>query len=258
MAGIDKIYLTDYNEYEYFKNFLEKHEMEFFKKHKYSLLCSGLFDIESCYFKGEEIPVSNFCTEADVFIIQHLTEKDNKQMPNVVERLQQQYNGGNHGFDLIRQHKSEYDTYQIDRSGCKVKLTKASCWNTHKDRLINKTLRHIKREVWEQVSIYVNSHNVKIKSSDFSKYYHIEFDYFSRTIFNHILGCKYYKCLADKDGNIDQFLHNISMKQVYKYITRVRLKRNTEIIVCCCNYQRDNDGIIESITDSAEYRFVVV
>lgn len=247
MAGIDKIYLADYNEYKYFKNFLEKHEMEFFKKHKYSL-CGGLFDIESCYFKGEEIPVSNFCTEADVFIIQHLTEEDYKQMPNVVARLNQQYNSDDHGFDLIRQHKSEYDTYQIDRSGCKVKLIVSSN---------NKTLRHIKREVWEQVLIDVSSFRVKGILAKYSRY-SLDFDYFSRIIFNQTLGCKYYKCLADKDGNIDQFLHNVSMKQVYKYITRIRLKRNTEIIVCCCNYQRDNDGLIESITNSAEYRFVVV
>lgn len=54
MAGIDKIYLTDWNEYSKFKSFLERHEMEFFKKHKYSLVCC-LWDVEKCYFTGDAI-----------------------------------------------------------------------------------------------------------------------------------------------------------------------------------------------------------
>ena len=84
MAGIDKIFLTDYNEYKYLEQFCEKHNSEFFKKHKYYLSC-GLYDITSDIFSdGEEHPVSNFCTEADIFLIQHLSETDIENMPNVI------------------------------------------------------------------------------------------------------------------------------------------------------------------------------
>lgn len=247
MAGIDKIYLKDYNEYIYFRNFLEKHELEFFKKHKYSLYCE-LFDIDKCYFNGDEIPISNFCTEADVFIIQHLSEKDIKSMPNVVARLKQQYEGDNHGFDLIRQHKSEYDRYQIDRSGCKIKLV---------ERSNNKTLKHIKREKWDEIRIDVYSNRKKRK--DFYKY-SLSFDYFSRIIFHKQLGCKYYKYISNDDiGNYcDQFLYNVSMKQVCRYITKVRLKRGFGIWVRCCNYQRDSNGAIIDITSKEDYLFEVI
>lgn len=243
MAGIDKIYLTNYNEYKYLEQFCDKYNPEFFKKHKYYLSC-GLYDdiIPDKFKDGEEHPISNFSTEADVFIIQHLSDTDFKEMPNVIARLKEQYND----FDLIRQHKSEYDTYQIDRSGCKIILVESSC---------NKTLRHIKREQWEQVWIDVYSNRKKAK--DFYKY-SLWFDYFSRTIFHRHLGCKYYKHLDDGDGYYDQFLHNVSMHQVCRYITQVRLKRGFGIWVHCRNYQRDSHGTILSITAEADYLFKVV
>ena len=248
MAGIDKIFLTDYNEYKYLEQFCEKHNSEFFKKHKYYLSC-GLYDITSDIFSdGGEHPVSNFCTEADIFLIQHLSETDIENMPNVIARLKEQYNGGDHGFDLIRHHKSEYDLYQIDRSGCTVKLVESSN---------NKTLKHIKREKWEQIDIDVYSNRKKKK--DFYKY-SLWFNYFSRIIFHRDLGCKYYKYLENNENGYccDQFLYNVSMKQVCKYITQVRLKRGFGIWVHCRNYKRANDGTILSITSSADYLFEVV
>lgn len=244
MAGIDKIYLTNYNEYKHLDQFCDKHNPEFFKKHKYYLSC-GLYDIVSDIFKnGEEHPISNFNTEADVFIIQHLSDTDFKKMPNVISRLREQYND----FDLIRQHKSEYDLYHIDRSGCKVILVESSN---------NKTLRHIKREQWEQVWIDVYSNRKKAK--DFYKYF-LWFDYFSRTIFHRHLGCKYYKYVEDDENGYccDQFLYHVSMRQVCKYITQVRLKRGFGIWVHCRNYQRDSNGTILSITANADYLFKVV
>ena len=245
MAGIDKIYLTDYNEYKHLEQFCEKYDSEFFKKYKYYLSC-GLYDITTDIFKdGKEHPISNFSTEADVFIIQHLSDTDFKDMPNVIARLKEQYSGDSNGFDLIRQHKSEYDFYQIDRSGCKVILV---------ERSNNKTLRHIKREQWEQVWIDVYYDRTK----EYNYKNSLWFDYFSKTIFHRHLGCKYYKHLDDGDGYYDQFLHNVSMRQVCRYITQVRLKRGFYINVFCRNYQRDSNGTILSITADANYLFKVV
>ena len=245
MAGIDKIYLTSFQEYSHLEQFCEKHNSEFFKKHKYYLSCGLYDDITSdTFIYGNEHPVSNFCTEADVFIIQHLSETDIENMPNVVARLKEQYSD----FDLIRQHKSEYDLYQIDRSGCSVKLCNSSN---------NKTLRHIKRERWEQVYITVSTKKVKKNISNYSKYDCLVFDCFNRIIYPRYTGCKYYKCAVDKFGNEDIYLHSVSMRQVYKYITRVRLKRNTEICVFCCNFIRDVKGSIIGISSKAEYDFVV-
>jgi hypothetical protein len=214
--------------------------MEFFKKHKYSLVCC-LWDVEKCYFNGKEVPVSNFSTEADVFIIQHLSNSDFTQMPNVVNRLKEQYSD----FDLIRQHKSVYDRYQIDRSGCRLKLVESSN---------NKTLRHIKREKWEQIDIQVYSN---CKNKDLWKH-RLDFDYFSKTIFNTTLGCKYIKYIGDSDGNYTQFLNNVSIRQVYRYISQVRLKRGFTIVVSCRNYQRSEEGSIVDILKSAEYSFEVM
>ena len=242
MAGIDKIYLTDYNEYKHLEQFCDRYNSEFFRKHKYYLSC-GLYDITPDIFKdGKEHPISNFSTEADVFIIQHLSDTDLKEMPSVVARLKEQYSD----FDLIRQHKSEYDLYHIDHSGCKVKLVESSR---------NKTLKHIKREQWEQVWIDVYSN--RKKAEDFYKYW-LWFDYFSKTIFHRHLGCKYYKHLDDGDGYYDQFLHNVSIRQVCRYITQVRLKRGFGIWVHCRNYRRDSNGTILSVTAEADYLFEVV
>ena len=242
MAGIDKVYLTNYSEYKHLEQFCDRYNQEFFKKYKYYLSC-GLYDITSDIFSdGKEHPISNFSTEADVFIIQHLSDTDLKEMPSVVARLKEQYSD----FDLIRQHKSEYDLYQIDRSGCKAKLVESSC---------NKTLKHIKREQWEQVWIDVYSN--RKKAEDFYKY-SLWFDYFSKTIFHRHLGCKYYKHLDDGDGYYDQFLHNVSMRQVCRFITQVRLKRGFGIWVHCRNYRRDSNGTILSITSEADYLFEVV
>lgn len=44
MAGLDKIYLKNYNEYEYLRSFLTKHESEFVKDYNYSLL-EMLYDV---------------------------------------------------------------------------------------------------------------------------------------------------------------------------------------------------------------------
>lgn len=102
MAGIDKIYLTDYNEYKYLEQFCDKYNPEFFKKHKYYLSYGLYYDITPDKFKdGEEHPISNFSTEADIFVIQHLSDTDFKEMPNVIARFKEQYDD----FDLIRQHK---------------------------------------------------------------------------------------------------------------------------------------------------------
>lgn len=249
MAGIDKIYLTDWDEYTYFRNFLEKHELEFFKKHKYSLSCC-LFDYEKIYFTGKEIPVSNFSTEADVFIIQHLSDDDFKYMPNVINRLKEQYSGGNHSFDLIREHNSVYDKYQIDFSGCNIKLIENSN---------NKTLRHIKRERWEYIDIFVNSTDIKKTDKNYDKYF-LDFNYYRRIIFNKYLGCKYYKYYNFDDDTLSVYdsLHNISIRQVYNYITRVRLKRGIKIEVLCRNCIYGEDREIIGTVKEARYLFIVV
>ena len=242
MAGIDKIYLTDYNEYKHLEQFCEKYDSEFFKKYKY-YLSWGLFDdITPDIFKdGKEHPVSNFCTEADVFIIQHLSDIDFRNMPNVVVRLIAQYND----FYLIRQHKSEYDLYQIDRSGCKIKLVESSN---------NKTLRHIKREKWDRV--WVDVYYDRTKEYNYKN--SLRFDYFSRIIFHRHLGCRYYKYLNGGEGCYDEFLHNVSMKQVCNYITKVRLNRGFFINVHCFNYRQDNEDDFIIKTSQAIYLFKVV
>lgn len=159
-----------------------------------------------------------------------------------MNRLKEQYS---EYFDLIRQHNSVYDRYQIDRSGCRLKLVESSN---------NKTLRHIKRERWEQIDIQVYSN---CKNKDWWKY-SLDFDYFSKTIFHTTLGCKYIKYIGDDDGNYNQFLNNVSIRQVYRYISQVRLKRGFTIVVCCRNYQRSDKGLILDILNSAEYSFEVV
>ena len=242
MAGIDEIYLSDYNEYKHLEQFCEKYDAEFFKKYKY-YLSWGLYDgiTPDIFRDGEKHPVSNFYTEADVFIIQHLSDTDFKEMPNVVVSLIEKYND----FYLIRQHKSVYDLYKIDRSGCKVILI---------ERSNNKTLKHIKREKWKKVWVdiyYDRTKKYNYKSS-------LRFDYFSRIIFPMDLGCKYYKYLNGGEGCYDEFLHNVSMKQVYNYITKVRLKRGVFIGVQCFNYQQSNEDDFIINISSADYLFEVV
>ena len=119
----------------------------------------------------------------------------------------------------------------------------------------NKTLRYIKRERWEQVDIQVYS-NCKNKK-DWWKY-SLDFDYFSKTIFNTTLGCKYIKYIGDSEGNYCKFLSNVSIRQVYRYISQVRLKRGFTIVVRCRNYKRSEEGSIVDILKSAEYAFEVV
>ena len=242
MAGIYEIYLTDYNEYKYLEQLCEKYNQEFFKKYKY-YLSWGLYDnITPDVFKdGKFHPIANFSTEADVFIIQHLSDSDFKEMSNVFARLREQYND----FDLIRQHKSKYDTYQIDRSGCKVKLVESSN---------NKTLKHIKREKWDRVWVevfYDREKEYKYKNS-------LRFDYFSKIIFHRYLGCKYYKYFYGGKDCYDEFLHNVSMKQVYNYITKVRLKRGFFIKVRCFSYRQDNEDDYIIHIFQADYLFKVV
>jgi hypothetical protein len=235
MAGIDKIFLTDYDECRRLEQFVEKHNQEFFDNHGY-WLSNGLYDgITPDTFKdGKEHPVSNFGTAEDVFIIQHLSDGDIKEMPNVVERLRQQYGNGNYGFDLIREHKSEYDTYQIDHTRCRIKLVNKTC---------NKTLKHIKRERWECVIIDVYTNKVKKTKTNYYRYF-LDFDYSRNEIYNKLLGCMYARYIDDDS------LYDVSMKQVCNYITRTRLKRNTEICVRCINTIQDNK--------EAEFRFVVI
>jgi hypothetical protein len=245
MAGIDKIFLTDYNEYKYLEQFCVRYNQEFFDKHNY-YLSIGLYDDISpnTFVDGKEHIVSNFSTEADICIIQHLSETDIENMPNVVARLKQQYY---REFDLIKEHKSVYDNYQIDYSGCKVRLVRKSN---------NKTLRHIKREVWDRVEVFVYSSKIVKKEKDFQKYI-LDFDYFRRIIFNKRLGCRYYKELPCEDTGSLPILHNVSMNQVYKYITRVRIKQGITILVFCTNYKKDSTGTWVS-TKNQEYVFEVI
>lgn len=247
MAGIDKIFLKDYVEYEHLKQFCFKYNQDFYKLHNYYLSC-GLYDgiTQETFSDGDEHPVSNFSTDADLFIIQHLTFSDMRGMPNVVDRFKQQYSSGKHSFHLIREHNSIYDTYQIDRSGCKVKLV---------SKTNNKILKHIKREHWECVNVIVISSHLKHHLEEWYKYTNIGFDYFNKIIYNFNLGCKFYR---ENDDTINQHLRNVSMKQVYNYITKTRLKRGTEILVCCNNYTYNKEGFIEDISSHADYKFVVI
>ena len=85
----------------------------------------------------------------------------------------------------------------------------------------------------------------------------LDFDYFRRIIFNKRLGCRYYKELLCEDTGALSRLHNVSMKQVYKYITRVCIKQGITILIFCTNYKKDSTGTLIS-TENQEYVFEVI
>lgn len=236
MAGIDKIYLKNYNEYTYLKSFLARYDSEFFKGYNYSL--SGmLYDLGSSYFNGiEERPVSNFSRAADVFIIQHFLDEDINYMPNVWNRLKEQYSDE---FELIRNHTSCYDKYRLDLSGCKIKLVKSSN---------NKTLRLVKREHWSHCSIHFVGNKTAFKKKIIITY--PEFNYAYRCFYDWINGCKYDRY---DPINHDFFCEETSMKQIINYITNSGLKKDDTIIVHCWDLK--NDGEYEK---EADYEFIVI
>lgn len=236
MAGIDKIYLKDYQEYKYFKDFCAKHTPEFSKKYNYEL--SPFDDItEETFRDGREHPISNFGTEADVFIIKHITNKDIECMPNVVNRLREQYSGA---YDLILQNKSSFDTYYVDFSRPKIQLI-CSC--------NGKTLRHIKREKWDEIGVYL----IPVE-----KDYHKEFNNARKCIYNWTEGrYKYYRYSEDGLDFFDSYLKNTTIGKVYKYITRTQLHKGTKIYLYCRNYKQISEYERRTIKD-AEYTFIVV
>lgn len=233
MAGIDKIYLKDYSEYKAFKQFLLAHDSEYFKKYNTSLL-NGLYDnIEESYFKdGNEHPISNFGRAADMFIIQHLSESEYNNIPNVVARLKEQYYND---YDLIRNYKSEYDLYKLSKSRCKVKLIESTN---------NKCLRHIKREHWEYCDIAF-LYNDKLRHLHRQDDRYLEFNYAYRCFYNWMLGCKYNRHDEISD---DMYLKNISVKTAIKYITTSNLAKWDIVEVRCWN---------NSNNKHAYYKFIV-
>lgn len=237
MAGIDKIYLKDYTEYEHLKSFLTRHESEFFKEYNYSLF-GMLYDLNSSYFNEiDERPVSNFSLAADVFIIQHFLDEDISSMLNVWNRLKEQYGDD---FDSIRNRTSCYDKYRLDLSGCKIKLVKSSN---------NKTLRHIKREHWSHCSIHFIGNKTAFKNKIIILY--PEFNYY-RCFYDWQIGCRYDKYNPVNDN---LFCEETSMKQIIKYITNSGLKKDDNILVRCWGLNNDGDGEYEK---EAEYEFIVI
>ena len=221
MAGIDKIYLSDFKEYQYIESFCARHNQEFFKKHNYYLSC-GLYDdiTEETFKDGSEHPISNFGTEADIFIIKRMTDKDIESMPNVVSRLREQYPMD---YDLIREGKSKFDLYYIDYSRPKLRLVESSN---------HKTFRHIKREKWEYVDV-----NLLPDKQDLGK----SFSNILRVIYDGFNGRKYYKC-HDYEVYGSEDLFDISVGKVYKYITRTMLHKGTRIQLRCFKLNEE-DGI---------------
>ena len=226
MAGIDKIYLRDFKEYQYFEDFCARHNQEFLKKHNYYLSCR-LYDgvTEETFKDGSERPVSNFSTEADVFIIKHMTDKDVEYMPNVVSRLKEQYPMD---YDLIREGKSKFDLYYINYSRPKLRLIESSN---------HKTLRHIKREKWEYVDVVLLP-----VEQDWGK----SFNNILRVIYDRLYGCKYYKSNEDEVYGYED-LFNISVGKVYQYITRTMLHKGTQIRLRCFDLNKDHRIAKESV-----------
>jgi hypothetical protein len=236
MAGIDKVYLKNYNEYKYLKSFLIRHDSEFFKVYNYSL-SEMLYDLDNSHFNEiDERPVSNFSLAADVFIIQHFLDEDIISMPNVWNRLKVQHRND---FELIRNHTSCYDKYRLDLSGCKIKLTKSSN---------NKTIRHIKREHWSHCSIHF------VGNKNFSKkkivVLYPKFNYFYRCFYDWRNGCKYDRY---DPVNHNFFCEETSMKQIIKYITNSGLKKDDIILVNCWGL---NNGKVYD--NEADYEFIVI
>ena len=236
MAGIDKIYLKNYSEYKCLKSFLARYDSAFFKVYNYSLF-GMLYELGSSYFNEiDEHPVSNFSLAADVFIIQHFLDEDISSMPNVWNRLKEQYGDD---FDSIRNHTSCYDKYRLDLSGCKIKLVKSSN---------NKTLRHIKREHWSHCSIHFVGNKTAFKKKIIILY--PEFNYFYRCFYDWRNGCKYDRY---DQVNCNFFCEETSMKQIIKYITNSGLKKDDTILVHC--WDLNNDGEYEK---EADYEFIVI
>lgn len=230
MAGIDKIYLKDYNEYKSFRDFLISNDKEFVKQHNYSLL-NGLYDLNEQYFDSQtEKPISNFDTAADVFIIQHLSELDESLFPNVVARLKSQYT---RDFDLIKAHESVYDKYAMRRGHNKLSLIISSN---------DKCLRHIKREQWEHVDIAFLYNEKKRAKHEFDNR-HLEFNLYYRCFYNWIEGCKYDRyCCEDE-------ICNISVKKAIDYIVTSNLMKYDVVEIRCWNSSNNRDSL---------YKFIVL
>lgn len=235
MAGIDKIYLRDYNEYEHLKSFLAKHDSEFFKRYNYSLF-GMLYELNSSHFNRiDERPVSNFSIAADMFIIQHFLDEDISSMPNVWNRLKEQYYDE---FESIRDHISCYDKYRLDLSGCDIKLVGSSN---------DKTLRHIKREHWSHCSIHFVGNKMASKKIARTN---PEFNYTYRCFYDWKNGCRFTRYDSVNDNF---FCEETSMKQIIKYITNSGLRKGDSILVHCWNLGND-----EGYKKEADYEFIVI
>lgn len=235
MAGIDKIYLSDYNEYREFSQFLQRHDEEYRNKFLRSLF-DGLYELYEEDFNNEERPISNFSTTADVYIIQHTTESDAKLFPNVVARLKEQYNSD---YDAIANHNSVYDNYRLNKHRrnkvCLIESTN------------NKCLRHIKREQWEYIDlafVYNDKWNNKVFSLKRDDR-RLDFNYSYRCFYDWIVGCKYnrYDPVCD-----DMYLRDISVKDAIRYIETSDLKKNDIIAVRCWNASNNKH---------AHYKFII-
>lgn len=236
MAGIDKIYLKNYNEYNCLKSFLVRHDSKFFKKYNYSLL-GMLYDLDTSYFNGvDERSVSNFSLAADIFIIQHFLDEDISSMPNVWNRLKEQYSDE---FEQIRNHTSCYDKYRLDLSGCKIKLVKPSN---------NKTFNVIKREHWPHCSINFVGNKTAFKNKRIINY--PVFNYAYRCFYDCENGCKYD---VYDPVNHNFFCEETSMKQIIKYITNSGLNKDDIILVKCWDLNNDCE-----CNKEATYEFIVI
>ena len=232
MAGIDKIYLTSFQEYSHLEQFCTQHNSAFYRKHRF-YLTNGLYDeiTEETFRDGKEHPVSNFSVQADLFLIKNFTKQDILNMPNVWHRLtQEQY----HNADEIRENKSDCDRYSIPYGKTKLKFiswirnTRQYFIPTNK-----KTLKHLKRERWECCNIDL----WKIKNG--INTCHLSFDYFHRIIYDRHKGVLFYK----STGEDFDCLRNVTIKQVIRYIKSTVIPKGTNVRISCYNHSNQIEAV---------------
>ena len=230
MAGIDKIYLTNFQEYKHLEQFCEQHNLAFYKKHRF-YLTDGLYDdiTEETFKDGKEHSVSNFSIQADLFLIKNFTKQDILNMPTVWHRLtQEQY----HNADEIRENKSDCDRYSIPYGHTKLKLIFQIRNITRPFANTNKhTLKHLKREKWEyvQIDLWKIEHGINTCR--------LFFDYFRRCVYNRNKGVLLYKACDD------DCLKDVTIKQVVRYLTHSVIPRGTNIRLSCYNISDHSEAI---------------
>ena len=117
MAGIDKTYIDNYEDYKRYYDWCLSNNLEFYRKYRVNLT-DFFYDLVESNFKEKQlIPICNTPQYMDVYLIR------NCPIEFVQNRLKEQYKSD---YESIRNHTSIFDTFKLSRvkkEDSKIKVT---------------------------------------------------------------------------------------------------------------------------------------